>query len=326
MTDEPREVGLGLQTNKRPGEYAALALIAERGGFDVVTTFNDLWYQPALPALLEIAAATERVRVGPSCLNPYSVHPVELAGQTAALDLASGGRAFLGLAAGAWLADLGLDQRRPVETIAEAWEIVSRLLSGDRSGFEGEIFRLAPGVGLAYPRERDRVPLLIGSWSPRLTSFAAGHAAELKIGGSANPAMVRLARERLGAADVGVVAGAVTVVDTDDRRAREHARHQVAMYLAVVAGLDSAAGVAADLIAAVAEQLAAGDVGGAAGLISDEVLDLFAFSGTPDRIASQALALYDAGARRVEFGTPHGLDESAGVELLAAEVLPRLGL
>lgn len=326
MTNEPREVGLGLQTNKRPGEYAALALIAERGGFDVVTTFNDLWYQPALPALLEIAAATERVRVGPSCLNPYSVHPVELAGQTAALDLASGGRAFLGLAAGAWLADLGLDQRRPVETIAEAWEIVSRLLSGDRSGFEGEIFRLAPGVGLAYPRERDRVPLLIGSWSPRLTSFAAGHAAELKIGGSANPAMVRLARERLGTAEVGIVAGAVTVVDTDDTRAREHARHQVAMYLAVVAGLDPAAGVSPDLIADVAEQLAAGDVAGAASLISDDVLDLFAFSGTPDRIASQALALYDAGARRVEFGTPHGLDEIAGVELLAAEVLPRLGL
>ena len=326
MTNERREVGLGLQTNKRPGEYAALALIAERGGFDVVTTFNDLWYQPALPALLEIAAATERVRVGPSCLNPFSLHPVELAGQTAALDLVSGGRAFLGLAAGAWLADLGIEQQRPVETIAEAWEIVTRLLAGDRSGFEGEIFRLAPGLGLAYPRERERVPLLIGSWSPRLTSFAAGHAAELKIGGSANPAMVQLARERLGAADVGIVAGAVTVVDTDDTRAREHARHQVAMYLAVVAGLDPAAGVPAALIAAIAEQLAAGDVAGAANLISDDVLDLFAFSGTPDRIANQALALYDAGARRVEFGTPHGLDESVGVELLAAEVLPRLGL
>src|SRR5207244_4484890 len=95
------ELGLGLQTDKPPGSYAPLARLAEDGGFDVVTAFNDLWYQPALPALLEIAAATDRVRVGPSCLNPYTVHPVELAGQVAALDLASGGRAFLGLAAGA---------------------------------------------------------------------------------------------------------------------------------------------------------------------------------------------------------------------------------
>jgi 5,10-methylenetetrahydromethanopterin reductase len=324
VTLERREVGLGLQTNKRPGEYAALARIAERGGFDVITAFNDLWFQPALPALLEIAAATERVRVGPSCLNPFTVHPVELAGQTAALDLASGGRAFLGLAAGAWLGELGLEQGRPVQTIAEAWEIVSRLLAGDRSGFEGELFRLPAGTGLAYAVEREHVPLLVGSWSPRLMAFAAGHAAELKIGGSANPAMVRVARERLGAGEVGIVVGAVTVADSDDGRARAEARRQVAMYLAVVAGLDPSAGVPPELIAAVAAELAAGDVDAAASLISDEVLDLFAFSGTPDRIAAQAQALHEAGAQRVEFGTPHGLDARIGVELLAREVVPRL--
>ena len=96
------------------------------------------------------------------------------------------------------------------------------------------------------------------------------------------------------------------------------------MYLAVVAGLDPSAGVPAELIDAVAAELAAGDVDAAASLISDEVLDLFAFSGTPDRIAAQAQALHEAGARRVEFGTPHGLDERDGVELLAREVLPRL--
>ena len=326
MTGRGRELGLGLQTNKRPGDYAALARIAEDGGFDVVTTFNDLWFQPALPALLEIAAATTRVRVGPSCLNPFTVHPVELAGQVATLDLASRGRAFLGLAAGAWLETIGLEQRRSLRSIAEAWEIVTRLLAGDRSGFAGEVFHLEAGHGLAYTLERHRVPLLIGSWSPRLTAFAAQWADELKLGGSANPALVRLARERLGsAAEVGVVVGAVTVVDSDGKRAREHARREVAMYLAVVAGLDPTAGLDPELIAALTERVAAGDQAGAAKLISGEVLDLFAFSGTPAQIADQAEALFDAGARRVDFGTPHGLDERAGVELLVREVIPRLG-
>jgi len=326
LTGRGRELGLGLQTNKRPGDYAALARIAEDGGFDVVTTFNDLWFQPALPALLEIAAATTRVRVGPSCLNPFTVHPVELAGQVATLDLASRGRAFLGLAAGAWLETIGLEQRRSLRSIAEAWEIVTRLLAGDRSGFAGEVFHLEAGHGLAYTLERHRVPLLIGSWSPRLTAFAAQRADELKLGGSANPALVRLARERLGsAAEVGVVVGAVTVVDSDGKRAREHARREVAMYLAVVAGLDPTAGLDPELIAALTERVAAGDQAGAAKLISGEVLDLFAFSGTPAQIADQAEALFDAGARRVDFGTPHGLDERAGVELLVREVTPRLG-
>ena len=302
---------------------------AEEAGFDVVATFNDLWFQPALPALLEIAHATKRVRVGPACLNPYTVHPVEIAGQTAALDRASNGRAFLGLAAGAWLGELGLEQPRPVRTTREAWELVSRLLAGDRTGFEGEIFRLPPDRSLAYEPLRASVPLLIGSWSPGLTRLAGRRATELKLGGSTNPAMVRLARERLDRASgepgrVGLVAGAVTVVDDDGSRARAHARAEVAMYLAVVGVHDATVEIDPELLAALDERLATNDRTGAAALIPDDLLDLFAFSGTPEQVAAQAEALFDAGATRVEFGTPHGIDERAGVELLTRAVAPRL--
>jgi 5,10-methylenetetrahydromethanopterin reductase len=302
-----RSFGLGLQSNKRPGDYAALAQRAEADGFDVVTVFNDLFFQPALPPLLEIAHATERVRVGASCLNPFTLHPVEIAGQAAALDLASDGRSFLGLAAGAWLDRLGLDTARPLTAIAETWEIVSRLLARDDSGFDGELFSLAAGSVLGYEPVRPSVPLLVGTWSPRLSAFAAEHADEVKIGGSANPAMVRLMKERLADSDTQIVVGAVTVVDEDDAAAREHARKEVALYLPVVAGHDPT--VEVDL---------------AAPEISDEVLDLFAFAGSPERIAEHAESLFEAGADRVEFGTPHGLDERRGVELLGARVLPRL--
>jgi 5,10-methylenetetrahydromethanopterin reductase len=302
-----RELGLGLQSNKRPGDYAALAAIAEDAGFDVVTVFNDLFFQPALPALLEIARATERVRVGPSCLNPFTVHPIEIAGQTAALDLESNGRAFLGLAAGAWLERVGVDASRPLTAIREAWEVARRLLAGDDSGFDGERFSLQPGNTLAYKPLRREVPLLVGTWSPRLTAFAGECAAELKLGGCANPAMVRLARERLGSSKTRIVVGAVTVVDEDDAAARALARDEVALYLPVVAGHDPTVDVDLD-----------------APEISDDVLDLFAFAGSPERIAEHAEALFAAGADRVEFGTPHGLDERRGVELLGARVLPRL--
>jgi 5,10-methylenetetrahydromethanopterin reductase len=54
------------------------------------------------------------------------------------------------------------------------------------------------------------------------------------------------------------------------------------------------------------------------------VLSLFAFAGTPADVAAQAEAVLDAGALRVDFGTPHGIDERHGVELLCREVLPRL--
>ena len=125
--------------------------------------------------------------------------------------------------------------------------------------------------------------------------------------------MVRLvarAPRRGAGRDVGLVAGAVTVVDRDGARAREHARREVAMYLEVVAGFDPRRSTSSR---------------GGAPALTDELLDLFAFAGTPARIAEHAAALFDAGATRVEFGTPHGLDERAGIELLAREVLPRVG-
>jgi 5,10-methylenetetrahydromethanopterin reductase len=321
-----RELGLALQTDKPVGAYAALARLAEDAGFDVVTAFNDLWFQPALPALLEIAAATKRVRVGPSCLNPFTLHPVELAGQIAALDRASGGRAFLGLAAGAWLEPLGVDVSRPLTAVREAWEIVRRLLAGDDGGFAGKRFSLAPGERLRYPLTRPEVPLLVGTWAPRLAAFAGETADELKVGGSANAELVPRVREWAGSERVGLVLGAVTVVDEDRSRALAAARSEVAMYVDVVGARDPTTPLEPELLQRIGALVAAGDHAAAGALIPDDVLTRFAFAGTPADVAAQAEAVLDAGALRVDFGTPHGLDERHGVELLCSEVLPRLRL
>ena len=321
-----RELGLALQTDKGTGEYAALARGADEAGFDVITVFNDLWFQPALPALLEIAAATASARLGPSCLNPFTLHPVEIAGQIAALDRASDGRAFLGLAAGAWLDSLGIDDTRPVHGVREAWEVIRRLLAGDRSGFTGERFSLRAGDALRYELRRPAVPLLVGTWSPRLAAFAGEAAAEVKVGGSANPLVVEVLRRRIGNDNVGIVFGAVTVVDEDGDRARALARREVAMYVDVVGALDPTTELDPELLRRLAALVAAGEHDAAGTLLPDGLLRRFAFAGTPAEVAAQAQALFEAGAHRVDFGTPHGIDEAHGVDLLCREVLPRLRL
>ena len=264
------------------------------------------------------------MRVGPSCLNPFTLHPVEIAGQVAALDRVSEGRAFLGLAAGAWLESLGVDGARPAAALEEAWEVVRRLLAGDRSGFNGERFSLRPGDGLRYEPTRRSVPLLVGTWSPRVSAFAGRAADEVKVGGSANPAVVDVMRTRIGNDDVGIVFGAVTVVDEDGGRAQALARREVAMYVDVVGALDPTTELDPELLTRLGALVAAGDHDAAGALIPDDVLRRFAFSGTPAQVAEQAVELFDAGARRVDFGTPHGVDERTGVELLCRQVLPRL--
>jgi 5,10-methylenetetrahydromethanopterin reductase len=148
-----------------------------------------------------------------------------------------------------------------------------------------------------------------------MAALAGQIADEVKIGGSANPTMVRRMRELVRAGtdragrspeDVAIVVGAVTVVAEDGAAARRLARSAVAMYLDVVGRLDPTTTVPAS------------------GTISDDVLDRFAMAGTPDQVVDQAKGLFEAGARRVEFGSPHGLTEEEGIRLLGERVVPRL--
>ena len=141
------EIGIAFQADKSPGRYGELAAAAEAYGFDVVSVFADLLDQPPLPALLEMARATSRVRLGAACLNPYTQHPYEIAGGLAALDAACGGRAYLGLARGAWLEAIGIEQRHPLDHLRDTAAIVRALLSGDERGYAGAAYRLAPGSG-----------------------------------------------------------------------------------------------------------------------------------------------------------------------------------
>lgn len=328
------ELGLGVQSDKRGEDYARIAELAEASGFDVLSVFSDLLYQPPVYALLEMARVTSRVRLGAACWNPYTLHPYEIAGQLAVLDQASGGRAYLGLARGSWLDAIGVRQQRPVAHLREAAQMIGALLRGDGAGVEGEVFPLAPGTRLRYQLPGRTPPLLLGTWGPRTAALAGEIADEVKIGGTANPAMVGVMRGRLapgleaaGRPDdaVGVVVGAVTVVDEDGAAARARARTEVAMYVDVVAQLDPTVQLPDDLLDSVRAHLDAGDHERAGACLSDDVLDLFAFAGTPEHVAARARAVLDAGAQRVEFGTPHGLTDAGGVELLGRRVLPLLG-
>jgi 5,10-methylenetetrahydromethanopterin reductase len=291
--------GIALQGNKAPEEYVAHAQMIDAYAFHVVSVYNDLFFQPAIAPLLVMAPHLRHAQIGPAALNPYTLHPVEIAGQIAFLDQLTGGRAYLGLARGAWLDQIGVHQAHPVSRLRRAILTIKELLRGHQ---------------LRYARFRIDVPITVGTWGPRTARMAGEVADEVKIGGSANPAMVGLLRPAIAegerragrpAGSVGICLGAVTVIDVDRARARERARAEVALYAPVVAPLDPTLKGAT-----------------MAGLIPDDVLDRLAFAGTPADICRQVDELARAGVERVEFGTPHGLDSLEAIRLLGEQVLP----
>lgn len=320
------EFSIAFQTDKRLDEYGGLAEWVEQQNFDAVTVYNDLFFQPAWLPLLEMAKHTRRIQLGVAAVNPFTCHPINMAGNIALIDEASDGRAYLGLARGAWLDALGIHPTKPIAAIREAITMVRQLLAGDETGFSGEFFSLVAGQALRWTRSRDSIPILLGTWGEQMIARTTDLVDLVKLGGSTNPAMARLARERIDrhakGRDIGLVVGAVTVVDEDRQIAVNLARREVAMYLAVVAALDPTFRVDPDELARVQSAVAAGDHAQAARAISDETLKRFAFCGTPDDIANQVRDLADAGATRLEFGTPHGVDRVRAIQLLGERVIP----
>ncbi len=323
------ELSIAFQTDKPISAYGALAQLAEAQGFDVVTVYNDLLYQPAWLPLMEIARTTKRVRLGVAAVNPFTCHPINIAGNIALIDEASGGRAYLGIARGAWLDYLGLEPKQPVTAIRESIGCVRHLLSRSREPYAGKMFSLAGGETLRWNILRPDIPILLGAWGEAVIRACLPYVSEIKLGGTANPALVQLKREFLDDAcraigrdpqSVGIVVGAVSVVDRDGDKARALAKREVALYLPVVADLDATVTLETNWSAALENHVKSGDREAAARLISDDLLQKFAFAGTPEQIAAQTAALFQAGASRVEFGTPHGLDKLQGIELLGEVV------
>jgi 5,10-methylenetetrahydromethanopterin reductase len=304
--------GVALQGDKTPQAYVAHALLINEYAFDVVSVYNDLFFQPAIGPLLVMAPHIHGMQLGPAALNPYTLHPVEIAGQIAFLDQATHGRAYLGLARGSWLDQVGIAQERPLATLRNAILTIKRLLAGEK---------------LRYRPFRAEVPITLGTWGPRAAAMAGELADEVKVGGSANPAMATYlapfirkgerASER-PPRSVGLCLGAVTVVAEDRATARLKARQELALYAPVVASLDPSLKDEPWV-----ERIAsAHDPAAVANLIPDEALDRLAFAGTPANIVRQVEDLARAGVGRVEFGTPHGLDPLEGIRLLGERVLP----
>jgi 5,10-methylenetetrahydromethanopterin reductase len=328
-----RRVSIAFQTDLPLAGYGPRAAAAEQHGFDGVALYNDLLHQPPWLPLLEMARATRRVALGPAAANPFTCHPVNIAGHAALLDEASNGRAYLGLARGAWLDFLGVEPARPVRALREAFECVRHLLRRAREPYRGEVFHLAGGDALRWAVSRPDLPFLLGTWGAATIRACIGEIAEVKVGGTANPDLVpryltmiaeAAARSGRKPGDVGLVIGCVSVVDRDGRAARDLARRKAAPYAAVIAGLDPTLGMEPERLARIRSAAAAHDLDAAAREIPDALLARLALAGTPEEVAAQADALYAAGVQRVEFGTPHGVDEAEGLRLLGEAVLPAL--
>lgn len=328
------EISIAFQTNKPLSSYGPLAKQVEAFNFDGVTVYNDMLYQPAWLPLLEIARYTSRIKIGPASVNPFTSHPINIAGNIALIDEYSNGRAYLGLSRGAWLDYVNIKPKRPISSLKEAILCIKHLLRKDTAPFVSDSFSLKGGDSLRWKILRSDIPFLLGSWGPKTITSCIEEISEVKLGGTVNPKVVpwikgliksSVLKKQLDPSNIHLVIGSVCVVDEDGEKARSLARKEVALYLPVIANLDPTLNFDNDLLSSIKNAVDKYNFEEASEFIDDKILDTFAFAGTPEDIIDQMSKLVSAGVDRIELGTPHGFnDDSHGIKLLGTQVLPIL--
>jgi alkanesulfonate monooxygenase SsuD/methylene tetrahydromethanopterin reductase-like flavin-dependent oxidoreductase (luciferase family) len=167
-------------------ELAAMARAAEEQGFDSLWVGDHLLYRgdgrpergpwDCFSTLAWLAGITQRVELGPLVACTAFHPPGILARMCAAVDELSGGRFVAALGAG-WnqteFEAFGIPFDNHVSRFAEAFEIVRRLLAGERVTYEGRFHIVRDAALLPPPRRTPR--LMIGANKPRMLSLTLPH-------------------------------------------------------------------------------------------------------------------------------------------------------
>jgi alkanesulfonate monooxygenase SsuD/methylene tetrahydromethanopterin reductase-like flavin-dependent oxidoreductase (luciferase family) len=140
----------------------------------------------------DLAAATTRIRLGTLVTGVTYRHPSVLAAEVVTVDHVSGGRVEWGMGA-AWFArehvELGIDFPEPGERIGrldEALELMTRLMTGERTDFDGRYYQLRKASYRPPPVQQPHPPIWVGGSGERVLAVAAGRADMWHTFGSVN--------------------------------------------------------------------------------------------------------------------------------------------
>ena len=309
-------------------DYVTLARAAESAGFDQFWVSNDLFLRSAPVILTAIAAATERIEIGTCILNPYTIHPSEIAMFAATLDEISGGRFNLGLAAGAgeFLKWIDIQQDKPLKTVRESIAAINQLLSDEAVEIDG-------WTSEAYLRFKPlrRVPIYIGAMSPnmlRLIGEVADGGLPLLFPPEHYETVLPYIQD--GAAQAGRDLDEIDITACiwcsigDDQRAAEDAlREKIAYYGHAMSSLiwDRLGLTQADFAPIEQAIMVERDTPKAMKLITPAMLKI-GIAGTTGDLIERMEHLVSLGVRHLSFGPPLGPDPLAAIQAIGRDVIP----
>ncbi|MCC7259066.1 MAG: LLM class flavin-dependent oxidoreductase [Gammaproteobacteria bacterium] len=140
------DVDIILEPDMTSGQLVELGQAAERLGIRALWMSNYFAHWDPFVALVPVALATRRLRLGALALSPFEMHPLKIANAVLSLNELSGGRAEVSIGAGEGNLDaMALGKpAKIVGAVREAVEIVIGAARGrlQQDGYRGEHFQV----------------------------------------------------------------------------------------------------------------------------------------------------------------------------------------
>jgi 5,10-methylenetetrahydromethanopterin reductase len=305
----------------------------------MMQVYDDLLFKPAWPVLFAVAPELKNsgIKLGPGVVNPYHMHPALIATHLACLNEEMNGDSFLMLGRGAFHDLFDVHAFKPITATKEAIEIISNLVSGKSTDYNGRIFKAKSEAQLRWNYRSKMPEIWIGTWGPKMCELA-GRMREVSgvmVSSITDPTYIKFLRKRieLGASsagrrpeeiEVGCVPG--TIISEDASTAFDLAKKASAVYLPYLRPMTEFIGVSEDEILAVSDALSKRDTDLAGSLVSTKSVNAFKLWGTPDEIIEKSIKMIDGGkgVNRINFGFGRAVQDLEGIELLGSKVLPYL--
>lgn len=307
-------------------DYVTLAQAAEAVGFDQFWVSNDLFLRSDLVILSAVAQATQRIEIGTGILNPYTIHPAEMAMMAATLDELSGNRFNLGIAAGAgeFLKWIGVAQEKPLAATRETILAVRRLLQGERVALNGQFLHWSEEAYLRFTAPRV-TPIYVGAMGSKMLALA-GELADGVLPLLFPPEHYFAVQPYL---DEGRAtrtlhlppldfAACIWVSLADDRAAARHALAQKIAYYGHALGplILQRLGLRQEDFRPIEQAIMVERNEAKAIALVDERMLRIGVIGTPRDVIVRLEPLIAAGATHLSFGPPLGPDRLAAIHLL----------
>lgn len=317
-------------------DYVTYAKAAEAAGFDQFWISDDLFLRSAPVILSAVALATERIEIGACVLNPYTLHPAEMAMAAATLDELSGGRFNLGLSSGAedFLRWLGMEFRYPRTLVVETVAAINKLTSNQNAAMDGVVLQWTDEAWLRFEAGR-RVPIYLGAMGPKMLE---------EIGAIADGGLpllfppehyvnvlphIERGLERAGRSldDIDLAACIWCSVSDDQRAAEAMLADKVAYYGHAMSPLIlQQLGLAREDFEPIRRACHLQNNPLAARTMVTARMMRIGIAGTTDALNARLDKLAGFGLRHLSFGPPLGPDILAAIEAIGRDVIPRFAL